>query len=387
MSAWILPDYISDALPIESSRIEFTRRNILDIAESYGYELVMPPMVEYLESLLSGSGKSLDAHTFRLVDQISGRMLGLRADTTPQVARIDSHLLNRSGVSRLCYCGLVLHTTPAGSSATRELLQFGAEIYGYGGVGADLEILALAIDCIKSLGMQSVTIDLSDARIIKSLLNASSLLLSEHEAIHRALLSKDIEALKALTQSCSKSIANALLALPYLYGDKTIIDQARAVLPDFPEIRDALDQLTWLINNIDGAHVGIDLADLQGYSYYTGMHFSVYCTDINTAVVRGGRYDGVGSIFGSGRSAVGFSFDIKMLSTFIKVNPRKNAIRVYWIECVELRLAIHKLRHTGEIVVCLFDENTVDTDVFIFDRELIKVNGEWLVQSIEKCTK
>jgi ATP phosphoribosyltransferase regulatory subunit len=170
MSAWVLPDHIADVLPSEARHIEELRRLYLDTARGYGYELVMPPLLEYLESLLSGTGRALDLQTFKLVDQLSGRTLGLRADTTPQVARIDAHLLNRAGVTRLCYCGPVLHTRPDRPFATREPLQFGAEIYGHAGIEADLEVLHLALDSLKAVSINQFTLDLSDARIVPALL-------------------------------------------------------------------------------------------------------------------------------------------------------------------------------------------------------------------------
>jgi ATP phosphoribosyltransferase regulatory subunit len=175
MSAWVLPDHIADVLPSEARHIEEIRRDLLDMARCYGYELVMPPLLEHLESLLSGTGVALDLQTFKLVDQLSGRMMGLRADSTPQVARIDAHLLNRQGVARLCYCGPVLHTRPSGPQASREPLQFGAEIYGHAGLEADLEILTLALDALRQAKAGPLTVDLADARIVSALLAASGL--------------------------------------------------------------------------------------------------------------------------------------------------------------------------------------------------------------------
>ncbi len=200
-SAWLLPEHIADLLPAQARRVEELRRKVLDVAGRYGYELVIPPLLEHLESLLSGTGEALDLKTFKLVDQLSGRTLGVRADTTPQVARIDAHLLNRQGVARLCYCGPVLHTRPSGLLATREPLQFGAEIYGHAGLEADLEIVELAIDCLRQAGVGELTLDLGDARVVRGAL-AGIATDGEHMAlVIRALAAKDGPALDALTHS------------------------------------------------------------------------------------------------------------------------------------------------------------------------------------------
>src|SRR5688572_22520915 len=200
MSAWVLPDHISDVLPSEARHIEELRRELLDTARGYGYELVMPPLLEHLESLLTGTGEALDLQTFKLVDQLSGRMMGLRADTTPQVARIDAHLLNRQGVTRLCYCGPVLHTRPAGLNATREPLQFGAEIYGHAGLEADLEIIELALDSLKSAGIEDAVLDLGDARVVRAALAGAPLDATQLNDVVGALASKDASALEQLSQ-------------------------------------------------------------------------------------------------------------------------------------------------------------------------------------------
>src|SRR3954447_20992752 len=201
MSAWVLPDHIADVLPSEARHIEELRRELPDTARGYGYELVMPPLLEHLESLLTGTGEALDLQTFKLVDQLSGRMLGLRADTTPQVARIDAHLLNRQGIARLCYCGPVLHTRPDRPHATREPLQFGAEIYGHAGLEADLEALQLGLDCLKATQVQSLTVDMADARIVRSLLSGAGLGSDRLGHLHAALAAKDAGTLAALTKN------------------------------------------------------------------------------------------------------------------------------------------------------------------------------------------
>ena len=212
MSAWVLPDHIADVLPSEARHIEELRRKLLDTARSYGYELVMPPLLEHLESLLTGTGEALDLQTFKLVDQISGRMMGLRADTTPQVARIDAHLLNRQGVTRLCYCGPVLHTRPDRPHATREPLQFGAEIYGHAGIEADVEALLLALDCLRAAKVQDISVDLGDARIVRLLLEGTSADSATLTNIHAALAAKDASALADATQALPPAARDGLQA-------------------------------------------------------------------------------------------------------------------------------------------------------------------------------
>jgi len=382
MSAWVLPDHIADVLPSEARHIEEIRRDLLDMARCYGYELVMPPMLEHLESLLSGTGEALDLQTFKLVDQISGRMMGLRADSTPQVARIDAHLLNRSGVTRLCYCGPVLHTRPAAPHATREPLQFGAEIYGHAGLEADLEILTLALDALQACKVGKLTVDMADARIVSSLLDESGLSSAQKNEVLAALTSKDSSTLAELTQSCPPLVSKALRDLVNLYGDADVLVQARHVLPALPGISEALDHLAWLAGHLEGVKVSFDLADLRGYAYYTGTRFSIYAAGASDALARGGRYDEVGSVFGRKRPAVGFSLDIKELAQAAELRPLRAVIRAPWSEAVALRAAIAELRRQGETVVCVLPGHESEVDEFHCDRELVQAAGQWVVTAI-----
>jgi len=382
MSAWVLPDHIADVLPSEARHIEEIRRILLDMARCYGYELVLPPLLEHLESLLSGTGKALDLQTFKLVDQLSGRMMGLRADSTPQVARIDAHLLNRKGVTRLCYCGPVLHTRPSGPHATREPLQFGAEIYGHAGLEADLEILTLALDAFNAIHARPSTVDLADARIVGALLKAGHASPEQQVLIHAALAAKDYAELRLQTAGLSTEIARALMQLPDLYGGLDVLDRALKVLPDLPEIRDAIASLRWLAGHIENAHLTFDLSDLRGYAYYTGVRFSIFSADANDALARGGRYDEVGSIFGRKRPAVGFSLDVKMLASAVARSPLHAAIRAPWGEAPDLRAAIAGLRKQGETVVCVLPGHESEVDEFHCDRELLQLDGSWIVQAV-----
>jgi len=380
MSAWVLPDHIADVLPSEARHIEEIRRDLLDMARCYGYELVMPPLLEHLESLLSGTGEALDLQTFKLVDQLSGRMMGLRADSTPQVARIDAHLLNRKGVARLCYCGPVLHTRPDGPHATREPLQFGAEIYGHIGLEADLESLTLALDCLKVAQIGDIIVDMADARIVHALLDGLSLDTVRLAQVHAALAAKDASEIKSLLHHAPAATSQALVELLQLYGDASVLDEAKNVLPPAPEIQIALAHLKWLSSQVESASVSFDLADLRGYAYYSGAMFSLYAPGASDALARGGRYDEVGLVFGRKRPAVGFSLDIKALTTVAADRPLRAAIRAPWGEAVELRAAIAALRRQGETVVCVLPGHESEVDEFHCDRELQQFAGHWLVK-------
>ena len=382
MSAWVLPDHIADVLPSEARHIEELRRDLLDMARRYGYELVMPPLLEHLESLLTGTGEALDLQTFKLVDQLSGRMMGLRADSTPQVARIDAHLLNRVGVTRLCYCGPVLHTRPDKPHATREPLQFGAEVYGHAGPEADLEILLLALDCLKAAQVQAPSVDMADARIVHALLSPARAGVGLSALVHQALAAKDASELARLTQDFPAASRQGLLALVQLYGDAKVLDDAQKVLAPSPAIRAALADLRWLAGHLEGIQVSFDLADLRGYAYYSGARFSIYAPAGSDALVRGGRYDEVGAVFGRNRPAVGFSLDIKALVNAVGPRPLHAAIRAPWGEARDLRQAVAALRAQGQTVVCVLPRHENEVDEFQCDRELVQVAGQWVVQVI-----
>jgi ATP phosphoribosyltransferase regulatory subunit len=386
MSAWVLPDHVADVLPSEARHIEELRRELLDTARGYGYELVMPPLLEHLESLLTGTGEALDLQTFKLVDQLSGRTLGLRADTTPQVARIDAHLLGRTALTRLCYCGPVLHTRPARPHATREPLQLGAEIYGHAGPEADLEILQLALDCLAAGRATGLQVDLADARIVNSLLLAQPLSEAQRHAIHAALASKDASTLARLSTGLSPAVRDGLLALVDLYGDISVLDFAASRLPGYPEITQALAQLRWLAEQIPGVAVSFDLGDSRGYAYYSGMRFAIYAKGASDALARGGRYDGVGAVFGHridrDRPAVGFSLDLKELVAAVQPLALRAAIRAPWGQSDALRSAIAALRGRGETVVCVLPGHESEVDEFHCDRELVEAAGQWLVKAL-----
>ncbi len=382
MSAWVLPDHIADVLPCEARHIEDLRRDLLDTARCYGYELVMPPLVEHLESLLTGTGEALDLQTFKLVDQLSGRSLGLRADTTPQAARIDAHLLNRQGVTRLCYCGPVLHTRPDKPHATREPLQFGAEIFGHAGLEADLETLLLALDCLGRAGVHGLSVDMAHARIVQLLLAGLPLSAPKLAQLHAALAAKDGPELASLTRELPADVRQALLSLVQLYGDSAVLAEAARALKAFPAVQQSLSELQWLAGQLKGAALSFDLADLQGYAYYSGVRFSIYAQSASDALARGGRYDEVGAVFGRKRPAAGFSLDIKALVGAVAQRALRAAVRAAWTPNDAWRAAVAQLRLQGETVVCVLPGHESEVDEFHCDRELVSVGDQWLVQAL-----
>nr|WP_297525912.1 ATP phosphoribosyltransferase regulatory subunit [uncultured Roseateles sp.] len=385
-SAWLLPEHIADVLPSQARRIEELRRELLDMARTYGCELVMPPLLEHLDSLLSGTGQALDLKTFKLVDQLSGRSLGLRADTTPQVARIDAHLLNRAGVTRLCYCGPVLHTRAEGLTATREPLQFGVEIYGHAGLEADLEAQELAIDAMQRAGVTRLVLDLGDARLVRGVLGEHALGEDRLNALVAAMAAKDAAGVAAFSNELPVAVVAALQTLLRLYGGVEVLADARRALPANALVTAALDDLEWLIRHLGAAYpdvrIGVDLADLPGFGYYSGVRFALYAEGGSDAVLRGGRYDEVGAVFGRRRPAVGFSLDLKTLVGLIPATSLRAAVRAPWGEDPDLRAAVRRLREQGETVVCVLPGHEQENDEFECDRELVQSGGQWVLRSL-----
>jgi ATP phosphoribosyltransferase regulatory subunit len=383
--AWLLPEQIADVLPSQARRVEELRRALIDRARGYGYELVMPPLVEHLESLLSGTGQELDLKTFKLVDQLSGRMLGVRADMTPQVARIDAHLLNRRGVARLAYCGSVLHARADGALASRELLQFGGELYGHAGLEADLEVIDLALDAVGGAGLGGLQLDLGDARLLRGVLAGVPLDGARLNELARALTRKDVASLGALGAALPADGRAALGTLARLYGGVEVLAEARARLPSREPIRRALDDLERLAGQIAHTHpevrIGFDLADMSGYAYYSGCRFAVFAQDVSVALARGGRYDEVGSVFGRNRPAVGFSLDVRALADRALREPIHAAVRAPWSEDEALRAAVRQLRADGHTVVCALPGHDDEAEEYDCDRELIAMDGRWVVRA------
>ncbi|MDR2111618.1 MAG: ATP phosphoribosyltransferase regulatory subunit [Candidatus Accumulibacter sp.] len=381
---WLLPERIADALPHEAARIERLRRMILDLFRVHGYELVMPPMLEYLDSLLTGAGSDLKLRTFKLVDQLSGRTLGLRADMTPQVARIDSHLLNRQGVTRLCYCDSVLHTLPASLAASREPIQLGAELYGYPGIEADIEVIRLMDKALKTAGMPASRIDVSHAGVFRALSRAARLDEEAEPKILQLLQSKDIPGLRDCCVGIEAPYRCALLDLPELYGGIELLEIARSKLPALPEIVSALDTLRVLRGALPELPLSFDLADLRGYNYHNGVVFSAYCQGLPGAIAQGGRYDGVGRTFGRARPATGFSTDLRVIASLGEDEKPAGAVLA---PCAAkdgaLAARVAALRAAGTVVVELLPGEAPGEGPWC-DRRLARENGQWIIQTISE---
>jgi ATP phosphoribosyltransferase regulatory subunit len=403
MLRWLLPENIADVLPSEARRIEELRRRLLDLYRSYGYELVMPPMIEHIDSLLTGAGRDLGLRTFQLVDQLSGRTLGLRADITPQVARIDAHLLNRQGVARLCYAGSVLHTRAASPFATREPLHIGAEIYGHAGLEADLEIIELLVYSLDAAGCRRARIDLCHVGIVPALLSMHGPVPGlDDEDLYALLQGKDVPGLTEALAGAPAPLRDALLALTALYGRIPAggqpsgtgsaddpIARARRLLPQGGPVAEALDCVERLAasplwRRWPGIELSVDLADLRGYRYHNGISFAAYVEGLPIAVARGGRYDGVGRVFGRARPATGFSLELRALADLRDEAPPARAISAPWSDDATLIDAIAGLRAAGEIVIQSLPGSEYEQQEFACDRELVAGDGGWFVRELKR---
>lgn len=379
---WLLPEYIADALPQEAMQIERLRRKILDLFRVHGYELVMPPLLEYLESLLTGSGSDLKLRTFKLVDQLSGRTLGIRADMTPQVARIDAHLLNRQGVTRLCYCDSVLHTLPASQAASREPIQLGAELYGYTGIEADLEAIRLLADALSIAGTPASRIDIGHVGVFRALVQAAALDAETEAKVLQLLQVKDVPGLRECCVSIAEPYRAAFLRLPELYGGVDFLETAARQLPAIPAISDALATLQALRKAMPELPLSFDLADLRGYHYHNGVVFAAYYPGFPTAIARGGRYDGVGKDFGRARPATGFSMDLREIARLAVVSEPIGAIlSPYSGTSPELAAVVADLRQRGEVVVELLPGEVLNEGP-VCNRRLADCDGQWVIQVI-----
>ncbi len=385
MNRWLLPEDIADVLPAEARKVETLRRAILDLYQSYGYELVAPPMLEFLDSLLTGTGSDLNLQTFKLVDQLSGRTLGLRADMTPQVARIDAHLLNRQGVTRLCYAGSIAHArTPVGSSA-REELQLGAEIYGCSTWEADFEAISLLLKTLGVAGLNTVYLDLSHAGVLEGILEGQAIAKADIETLYSLLQSKDRPRLAIWAKCLSAKSAEALMALTELNGPcAQVLASAKKTLPKHQLIDEALAQLERLACATAAlshdVELSIDLADLRGYQYHSGVMFAAYVDKLPQPIARGGRYDHVGQAFGRARPATGFSMDLLTLANLAPVAKRRSAIVAPWIDDAFLANKIAELRHAGEVVIQAMTGDAVETAEYLCDHELVKQGSSWEIK-------
>ena len=385
MRNWLLPEYIEDVLPAEAARIESMRRTLLDLFRVHGYQYVIPPMLEYLESLTTGAGHDLDLATFKVVDQLSGRLMGVRADMTPQAARIDAHLLNQQGITRLCYAGSVLRTKPDGLAQTREPLQLGAELYGHAGVASDIEIQRLLIQALHAIGVNQVQMDFSHVDIFGSLIAASSIGPQLEQDLYAALQSKDQASVAGLTQTLDKATREALLQLTELNGDKAILLKAAKVLPAMPAIQAALASLSAVSTALADLDVSVsfDLSELRGYHYHSGMVFAAYAQGYKGPLALGGRYDEVGLAFGRARPATGFSLDLRGVVTALAPAQLPLAIFAPAQADASLSLKIAALRAEGHIVIQALPDAGGDVKELYCDKKLAHYNSGWHVVAMD----
>jgi len=386
MPNWLLPEYIQDMLPEEAWRIETMRSKVIELLRRSGYQLVVPPLLEYTESLLINNSHDMDVRTFKLVDQLSGRTMALRADITPQVARIDAHLLNCKGVTRLCYAGSVLHTQPAGLMRTREPLQIGAELYGHSGLESDLEVQRLMLQALALIGVDGVHLDLGHVGVFRALVKRGSISAELEADLFAALQLKDVPALTALVSGLPGDVQAALLALPQLYGNaEDVLLRARKIFPENVEIRTALLELEQAAAHLQPlAHeIGIDLAELRGYHYHSGMVFAAYHAGSHDAIALGGRYDDLGKSFGRARPATGFSMDLRQLLGLLPPEAQPKGILAPHNNEPALQQAIALLRSQGHaVVVDLLGDKALRNELNC-DRELILRNSAWVVVDLK----
>ncbi len=359
--SWLLPEGIEELLPDEATYLEKLRQRILHLLGCWGYELVVPPMIDFIDSLLTGSGHDLDLQTFKLTDQISGKTLGFRADMTPQVARIDAHQLKRDWPTRLCYVGTVLHTRGDPLEKTRSPMQIGAELYGHAGIESDVEVIRLMLELLGHSGIQNVHLDLGHVGIFRALANQAGLDQSEESALFDILQRKARPELAELIArlNVDKDIKAMLLKLPELNGGREVINKARLLLAKADtQVAQAITDLEAISDQLSAYFpsltMSFDLAELRGYHYHTGVVFAAFVPTIGREIARGGRYDNIGAVFGRARPATGFSADLKCLALLAKQNnPNQPTQRVFapHLDCLELRQKVSDLRANGQIVI------------------------------------
>jgi ATP phosphoribosyltransferase regulatory subunit len=386
---WMLPDGVEELLPDAAHRVEQLRRQLLDLVRCWGYEQVMPSLIEYTESLLIGLGSEFESRSFKVVDELSGRLMAIRPDITPQVARIDAHSLQRDGLVRLCYADTVLHTRPQSLLASRSPIQMGAEFYGEPGVASDIEILCLMLEALQVAGLQRLSIDLGHVGILKALLAASGIGHELQPILLDALQRKASAEIQVLAQEmiADRQLQQQLVALADLYGDRSLLERAREVMRGAPAgVMAALDYLEQVVTEVERRNPGVDfyfdLAQLRGYHYHTGLVFAAYTPGHGQAIANGGRYDDIGKVFGRARPATGFTTELKALARLTASQADDDTPgRVFapYSEDLALWGEVQRLRRDGEIVV--FGSASQALPVAC-DRELVLLQGRWQVQFI-----
>jgi len=389
--SWLLPEGISEVLPEQAARLESLRRQLLDTFDVWGYQLVIPPFVDFLDSLLTGSGHDLDLQTFKLTDQLSGELLGVRADMTPQVARIDAHNLKHVGPTRLCYCGTVLHTLGDPLEKTRSPMQIGAELYGHAGLESDYEIMQLLLEMLAISGAQNVHLDLGHVGIYRALAELAGLDAQQEAALFDVLQRKARTELAELVAewTIGDDLKQIFNALPKLNGDSSVLDKAESLLAVGGEaVRGALADLKAiaikLARDYPSLTVSVDLAELRGYHYHTGMVFAAFVPSIGKEIARGGRYDNIGEVFGRARAATGFSADLHVLAGLSEGAAASTRLSIFApaIEDHELAIAIRDLRAEGHRVIRALPGQSGDALELGCQSILDRQERQWIVKSL-----
>lgn len=388
---WLLPEGIEEMLPPRAEQLDATLRRLLDLFKSWGYELVMPPFIEYLESLLTGTGNDIDLQTFKLTDQMTGRLMGLRADMTPQVARIDAHCLKRDVPTRLCYMGTVLKTLPSTHGGNRSPMQVGVELYGHSGVESDAEVLRLMVKTLHTAGIEHVYLDLGHVGIFRGLAHSANLDAECESRLFDALQRKAKPEIASLLaeRALPDSLHKMLNCLADLHGDETVLDRAASALARADaSVLAALDNLRHIadtVRDLQGVTVHFDLAELRGYHYHTGAVFAAFVPGQGQAIAQGGRYDDIGKVFGRARPATGFSTDLKnVLSLVAAKTPEVRGIFAPSDPAPALAKCIDALREAGECVIQALPGQQGGAAEMGCDRELVLQQGNWQTVAVKK---
>ncbi len=382
---WLLPDGVEELLPEQAQQVESLRRKLLDLYQRWGYELIVPPMLEYTESLLVGLGSDIDLMTFRVTDQLTGRLMGLRADITPQAARIDAHSLKREGPVRLCYAGSVLHTRPKKPLASRSPIQLGAELYGDNSQASDLEIICLMLETLHVAGLSELTLDIGHVAVYQAVVDAAGLSDEQEQRYFDILQRKAVAELGTFIDELAidGETAKQLSGLNALHGGDDVLQRGLELFANIPAAVDAIHALQSLQQRLTARMPSLsfyfDLAELRGFHYHTGLVFSALVSEHGQALASGGRYDDIGKVFGRARSAIGFSLDLKALLSLVAAPAEVKGIFAAYIDSAEQWQAIQQLRDAGEKVVAGLPGQQPSEAC---DRQLIEQNGQWQVQPL-----
>ncbi|MDF1782429.1 MAG: ATP phosphoribosyltransferase regulatory subunit [Alcanivoracaceae bacterium] len=386
---WLLPDGVEEILPAGAARIETLRRRLLDQFSSWGYELVFPPLIEFLDSLLNGGGRDLERETFKLTDQLSGRLMGVRADITPQVARLDAHTLRREAPTRLCYCSTALRTRAPQPGGSRIPYQVGVELFGHAGMESDAEVLSLLLETLALADVPEVTLDLGHVGIYRALVKAGGLAEADETALSDIYVRKASHELDHMLAELSlrTELRDALAALPFLAGDVSVIAQARTLLAGFgDEVNAALDELEGLAKFVQARYpqvrLHVDLGELRGYHYHTGCLFAAYTAGSSEPIAKGGRYDHIGEVFGRARPATGFSADLKLLATHQPVSSKQGVLAIGDVCDAAFAAAVKQLRDQGERVLLSLPGAKNDAQELQCDRQLVQQGDNWQLVSL-----